>query len=96
LAVTVGSADDLLVDRQVVGPVSWSAGPAHGELLVQCSAHGRPDAAVIEPGPGGTIAVEWRVRHRRVAPGQAVVLYDGDEVVGGGPAWDPGAALSPG
>jgi tRNA U34 2-thiouridine synthase MnmA/TrmU len=26
----------------------------------------------------------WDQPRRRVAPGQAIVLYDGDEVVGGG------------
>ena len=34
------------------------------------------------------MTVAWRSPRRRVAPGQAVVLYDGDEVVGGGPAWE--------
>ena len=85
--VTVGSADDLLVDRQVVGPVSWADDPVHGELLAQSSAHGRAEPAVVAAGQDGTVTVEWRTRRRRVAPGQAVVLYDRDEVVGGGPAW---------
>jgi tRNA-specific 2-thiouridylase len=86
--VTVGSADDLLVDRQVLGPVSWADRPVHGELLAQCSAHGRAEPAVVEAGPDGAVTLEWRTPRRRVAPGQAVVLYDGDEVVGGGPAWE--------
>jgi tRNA-specific 2-thiouridylase len=84
--VTVGSPDDLLVDRQTVGPISWAAGPVLGELLAQCSAHGRPEPAEVHAGPDGTVSVDWHDRHRRVAPGQAVVLYEGDEVVGGGPA----------
>ena len=67
--------------------MSWADGPVHGELLAQCSAHGRAEPAVVAAGPDGTVTVEWRTRRRRVAPGQAVVLYDGDEVVGGGPAW---------
>ena len=86
--MTVGSADDLLVDRQVLGPVSWADRPVHGELLAQCSAHGRAEPAVVEAGPDGAVTLEWRSPRRRVAPGQAVVLYDGDEVVGGGPAWE--------
>ena len=53
-SVTVGSADDLLVDRQVLGPVSWADGPVHGELLAQCSAHGRAEPAVVEAGPDGS------------------------------------------
>jgi tRNA-specific 2-thiouridylase len=84
--VTVGSPDDLLVDRQAIGPVTWAAGPVLGKLLVQCSAHGRPEPAEVHAGPAGSVSVVWHERHRRVAPGQAVVLYEGDEVVGGGPA----------
>jgi tRNA-specific 2-thiouridylase len=94
--VTVGSADDLLVDRQVVGPVSWAGAAVTGDLLVQCSAHGRPEAAVVEAGAGGAVTVSWREGRRRVAPGQAVVFYDGDEVVGGGPAHDRVRPVSPG
>ena len=30
--------------------------------------------------------VTFEQPRRRVAPGQSVVLYDGDEVLGGGPA----------
>jgi tRNA-specific 2-thiouridylase len=84
--VTVGSDDDLLVDRQDAGPVSWAAEPVSGPLLVQCSAHGRAEPADVTAQTNGTVTVTWRARHRRVAPGQSVVLYDGDEVVGGGPA----------
>jgi tRNA-specific 2-thiouridylase len=94
--VTVGPPEALLVDRQLVGPVNWADGPVGGLLLVQCSAHGRPEPAVVAPGPAGAVEVAWREPRRRVAPGQSVVLYDGDEVVGGGPAWDADAALNPG
>jgi tRNA-specific 2-thiouridylase len=31
-----------------------------------------------------TVRVDWAEPQRRVAPGQSVVLYAGDEVVGGG------------
>ncbi|HYI61295.1 MAG TPA: tRNA 2-thiouridine(34) synthase MnmA [Acidimicrobiales bacterium] len=80
--VTIGSADDLLVDRQVLGPVSWADRPVHGDLLAQCSAHGRAEPADVEAGPDGAVTLEWRSPRRRVAPGQAVVLYDGDTVLG--------------
>jgi tRNA U34 2-thiouridine synthase MnmA/TrmU len=46
---------------------------------VQTSAHGEPVDAVF----GGS-AVRFAQRQRRVAPGQSVVLYRGDEVLGGG------------
>jgi tRNA U34 2-thiouridine synthase MnmA/TrmU len=46
---------------------------------VQCRAHGAPFDATVRDG------VVCCVRPQpRVAPGQAVVFYDGDVVVGGG------------
>jgi tRNA-specific 2-thiouridylase len=82
--VTVGSLDDLLVERLLLEQVSWvDFPPAAGEAVeVQSSAHGRPVAAVV--GPGASVVL---VRpERRVAPGQSVVLYRGDAVLGGGVA----------
>jgi tRNA U34 2-thiouridine synthase MnmA/TrmU len=43
------------------------------------SAHGRPAPAVL-----GDDLVSFEEPQRRVAPGQSVVLYRGDEVLGGG------------
>ena len=83
--VVVGSAADLLTDAQAVGPISWAAEPVTGEVTVQCSAHGKPAAAVIEPIASG-VMVRWAQPHRRIAPGQSIVFYEGDEVLGGGPA----------
>ncbi len=58
-----------------------------GTVAAQCSAHGRPRPALVEPGPGaGTVRVTFTAPERRVATGQSVVLYEGDEVVGGGTA----------
>jgi tRNA-uridine 2-sulfurtransferase len=75
--VTVGSADDLLGDRVPLDDLRWSAGPVTGVVAAQCSAHG---AAA----PGEVVAGElrWVEPRRRVAAGQSVVLYEGDEVVG--------------
>jgi tRNA-specific 2-thiouridylase len=80
--VHLGSLDDLLVERVDMGDVRWVGAPvADGSPVdVQCSAHGVP-----VPGRyagDGTVAFD-RLQ-RRVAPGQSVVLYRGDEVVGGG------------
>ena len=58
-----------------------------GDVLVQSSAHGRPAPALVEP-DGDDVVVEWAAPHRRIAPGQSVVLYDLTDrrVLGGGPA----------
>jgi tRNA-specific 2-thiouridylase len=81
--VTVGPLTDLLVDRMDVRDAVWVDGPPDpGEPLeVQMSAHGTPVAARWDP-PGTIGLLDGPVR--RVAPGQSVVLYRGDAVVGGG------------
>lgn len=81
--ITVGTRDDLMRAEQPVAAMTWT----NEELLpgaairVQSSAHG---ASV-----GGTwtgAGVAWNEAHRKVAPGQSVVLYadDDDRVLGGG------------
>ncbi|MEM9033515.1 MAG: tRNA 2-thiouridine(34) synthase MnmA [Actinomycetota bacterium] len=78
--VVVGGTDDLLVTETPVPDLVVHTA-ARDELTAQTSAHGRP--APVELVDGG---VRWPAPHTRVAPGQAVVLYDGDLVVGGGTA----------
>jgi tRNA-uridine 2-sulfurtransferase len=90
--VQVGAAHDLLVDELHLHSVTWpgSDGQAAHEhvLAAQCSAHGEPRPATVVPGPGpgpgATAHVRFAQPQRRVAAGQSVVLYDGDEVVAGG------------
>jgi tRNA-specific 2-thiouridylase len=79
--VTVGSAADLLTDRVDLAGVAWVGAAQVGPLLAQVSAHGVPRPCRVA---GGTVVFEQP--ERRVAPGQSVVLYDGDEVVGAGTA----------
>ena len=75
--VTVGDERDLLVGETRVGPWTWASSPVDGPALVQCSAHGDALPAVLD----GDV-VRWATPRRRVAPGQLVVAYAGDEVVG--------------
>ncbi len=77
--VTVGTKVDLTTDRVTLLDVAWVAGPVAGPLSAQTSAHGQAHPCRIV----GTDVV-WDEPTRRVAPGQSVVLYDGDEVVGAG------------
>jgi len=82
--VTVGSAADLFVDVTPVDRAGWADGPVSGSVLVQTSAHGQPASAVLEPCDGdGRTLVRWDEPHRQVAPGQSVVFYDCDVVLGG-------------
>ena len=77
--VIVGDEADLLVDATTVDTWTWASTPRGGRLSVQCSAHGVASAADVDVEAG---VVRWVDPRRRVAPGQLVVLYDGDVVVG--------------
>ena len=85
--VTVGPRSALSVAGQRIEGLAWSHRPLEGSFLVQCSAHGPARPATLD-GP----VVWWDQLQRRVAPGQSVVLYRGDEVVGGGTAGEALAA----
>jgi tRNA-specific 2-thiouridylase len=79
--VTLGRRDELLCDELPLRDTSWVDGaPAIGRVLkAQCRAHGEPLDATVEDD-----IVRFALPQPRVAPGQAVVVYDGDVVVGGG------------
>jgi tRNA-specific 2-thiouridylase len=77
--VTVGTAEDLLVADTPVHGFAWADAAVAGPVLAQASAHGTAAEAVVDPIAG---LVRWEVPRRRVAAGQLVVFYDGDEVVG--------------
>jgi tRNA-specific 2-thiouridylase len=77
--VTVGEAADLLTSRVRLGSVAWVDGPVDGALDAQVSAHGAVRACRVDG-----LDVCFEEPARRVAPGQSVVLYDGDTVVGAG------------
>jgi tRNA-specific 2-thiouridylase len=83
--VTVGTAEDLDVMALTAIRPRWS-GPAPRrpvECLAQVRAHGEAVPAVAWcEGGDDRVHVELRRPMRGVAPGQAVVLYDGDVVIG--------------
>lgn len=84
--VTVGGPDDLRVDAQAVADLRWSGAPELGAVEVQWRAHGRAAPARLEPDGAGGATVRWDRPEPRVAPGQSVVAYVGDEVVAGATA----------
>lgn len=84
--VVVGPPDRLLRDQVELGGVTWAHGPVQGAVRAQCSAHGEAPEATVDPLGATGAVVRWTDPQRRVAPGQSVVLYDGDAVVGGGTA----------
>jgi len=54
------------------------------EASVRIRYRGKDVRAVVEPLGGERVRVEFRSPQRAVAPGQSVVMYAGDELLGGG------------
>jgi tRNA-specific 2-thiouridylase len=82
--VTIGTRDDLLREEVALREVMFVHGhPGSRPLIAQVSAHGRPLACTLDDTTGAAV-VRLAAAHPRVAPGQVVALYDGDELVGGG------------
>jgi len=85
--VTVGPRDALeRISLQASG-VNWIAGapPALGtRVTAQIRYRHREAPASVDPGPDATVRVTFDEPQHAVAPGQAVVFYDGDVVLGGG------------
>jgi tRNA-uridine 2-sulfurtransferase len=84
--VTVGTAEELAVTELTATRPRWSGPrPARAfRCLAQVRAHGEPVPALATTGTddGVDVVVALDEPLHGVAPGQAVVLYDGDVVVG--------------
>lgn len=85
--VWVGGEADLLARELVAGEVTWcGSGPAGPRpCQARIRSRGAEAPAVLHPLAGGRVRVVFQEPQRAIAPGQAVVFYDGDEVLGG--AW---------
>ena len=78
--VTVGSEADLMRSEVHIANMTFTDAPIieHAQVMVQVSAHGTSFAGRYE-----LDRVTFDEPQRRVAPGQSVVLYEGDVVLGG-------------
>jgi tRNA-specific 2-thiouridylase len=86
-AVVVGGADEVEVDVILAEQPNFISIPAlQGRLAVEAKIRHthEPAAATIEPTEDGLVRVRFERAQRAPAPGQSVVFYRGDLVVGGG------------
>jgi tRNA-specific 2-thiouridylase len=92
--VTVGGNDDLLSRTLIAHKLNWisvdglhdSGAAANAPMRVTAKIRHRhePAPAVLEHAANGEVRVTFDQPQRAITPGQAVVFYDGDIVVGGG------------
>lgn len=85
--VTMGPDAALYRRSLVAGDWIWGAvpgldGPVRATAKIRSRQQDRP--ATVEPMPDGRVRVTFDDPQRAIAPGQAVVLYQGDTVLGGG------------
>jgi tRNA-specific 2-thiouridylase len=82
--VTVGPAEELDIRGLLAVRPRWCADAPVGpvECLVQLRAHGESVPAVVQVLDGDYLDVELHAPARGIAPGQAVVAYDGTRVIG--------------
>ena len=85
--ILLGDDRDLFTSRLTACRVNWIAGaaPAGSIRVTAKTRYSQTEAeAAVTPLPDGRMEVVFDRPQRAVTAGQAVVLYDGDQVLGGG------------
>jgi tRNA-uridine 2-sulfurtransferase len=84
--VIVGARDELEAEGLIATEVNWIAPEPDSPIEATCKIRYRQKQVdcTIVPIAGGCVEVRFARREKAVTPGQAVVFYDGDEVLGGG------------
>ena len=91
--VIVGSREELRCQGLLAREVNWIVPPATSpfESFCRIRYRHRPVPCRVTPLPGGAAEVRFTTPEPGVTPGQAVVFYDGESVLGGG--WIAGALM---
>jgi tRNA-uridine 2-sulfurtransferase len=84
--VVVGDREELLAPGLIASRVNWliEAPPHSIECLVKIRYRHKPAPAMVTSLPDQGARVNFQERQSAVTPGQAVVFYDCDRVLGGG------------
>ncbi len=84
--IIIGDNEDLFTRRLVANDFNWIAPKPEAPIKIKAKTRYKhlEQPAVATPLANGTIEVLFDEPQRAITAGQAVVLYDGDTVVGGG------------
>jgi tRNA-specific 2-thiouridylase len=85
--VIAGTKEELLAHGLIAGGINWIAfASLEGEMdaLVQIRYRHPGVPAVLSAREDKKVSVQFKIPQKSVTPGQAVVFYRGDEVLGGG------------
>lgn len=85
--ILLGDNEDLFTSVLTADRVNWISGetPASPLRVTAKTRYSQTEAAAtVHPLPDGRIRVEFDAAQRAITAGQAVVLYDGEQVLGGG------------
>ena len=85
--ILLGDNEELFTSVLTADQVNWISGetPVSPLRVTAKTRYSQTEAAAtVHPLPDGRIRVEFDVPQRAITAGQAVVLYDGEQVLGGG------------
>ena len=85
--VIVGTSDEVFARALTASDLSWTLPrPPHEPRRVRAKIrYGKREAnAWMDPQGDGTVAIHFSEPQRAVTPGQSIVFYEGDAVLGGG------------
>lgn len=94
--LVVGTAERLLGDRLLAGSLSWVSGTPPQNLtgITARTRYRSPEVEVALRIDKDTAEVQFKQPQKAITPGQAVVFYRGEEVLGGGTIESTGASMS--
>lgn len=84
--VTLATNDQLFSSKVYAENLNWIAGDVPSEpktVVARVRYHGKDQPATLHFLGNGNILAEFQVAQRAVTPGQAIVFYQGDQMLGG-------------